>query len=89
MQTKVVTVTVDNPVPVPSALTTPKAQPPAPLQTGATGYDLVHQNLLWQQAYSVVVAQLAEIADWSAKAVQRLQKTSVSKPQETSGKPKQ
>lgn len=85
MQTKVVTVTVSNPVPVPASMTKPKTPPPAPLQAGANGYDLVHQNLLLQQAYSDVVAQLQSIADWSQKAVERLKKVST----QTSGKPAQ
>lgn len=89
MQTKIVTVTVSNPVPVPQSLTTPRSAPPAPLEHGATGYDLVHQNLLWQQAYAGLVAQLGEIAAWSQKAVQRLKDAAQPKLEQTSGKPKQ
>lgn len=88
VQTKIVTVTVDNPVPVPADLTTPKTLPPPNPKPGATVYDLVDQNLLWQQAYAGLVAQLGEIADWSAKAVERLKKITTSPPQ-TSGKPTQ
>lgn len=90
VQTKVVTVTVANPVPVPAELTTPKEQPPPNLQPGATVYDLVNQNLLWQQAYAGLVAQLEEIATWSEQAVARLrQATTTTAPPQTSGKPKQ
>lgn len=85
VQTKVVTVTVSNPVPVPTSLTTPRTPPPPPLQSGANGFDLVHQNLLWQQAYAGLVAQLGDIAAWSQKAVQRLRNATT----QTSGKPAQ
>lgn len=88
VQTKIVTVTVENPVPVPASMTTPKAKPPPNLDKGATGFDLSHNNLLWQQAYSTLANQLQAIADWSAKAVERLKKVTTTPPQ-TSGQPQQ
>lgn len=80
VETKVVTVKVPDPQPVPASMTTPRAKPPPSLQHGATWFDLSHNNLLWQQAYATLWAQLEEIAGWSAKAKAQSQ---------TSGKPKQ